>query len=100
MIAVCVDAGLPPPRFEEIATRFRVAIYLEQTGTPRLDEIDTALLARLADGEGLSTSELAAAIGLSSWASRSRLARLVEARLLAEAGTSPNDPKRRYYVAS
>ena len=100
MIAACTDAGLPPPRFEELANRFRVTIYSEQTGPPALDATDEALLARLADGEGLSTSELAAAIGLSTRATRTRLARLVEARKLAEVGTSPHDPKRRYYLTS
>lgn len=99
MIAVCGGAGLPPPLFEELATRFRVTIFSEQTGPPVLDATDEALLARLAGGEGLSTRELAAVIGLSTRAARSSLARLVEARQLAEVGTSPNDPKGRYFQA-
>lgn len=99
MISACVDAGLPPPKFEEIANRFRVTIFSTQTHAPALDTIDERLIEQLSAGHGLSTSDLAASIGLSTRATRSRLAHLVEARLVAEVGTSPNDPKRRYHLA-
>lgn len=54
-------------------------------------------LEALAGGEGLLTSELAAAIGLTPRATRTRLARLVGSGLLREIGTGPQDPKRRYF---
>lgn len=100
MIAACRDAGLAPPRFEEVGTRFRVTIYAQQVAAPALDETDKVILDELAEGAGLSTRELAAAVGLSTRATRSRLARLVEARLLREIGTGPTDPRRRYYLAN
>lgn len=100
MIAACAEAGLPPPSFEEIGTRFRVTIRSEAVGPPVLDATDSALLRELADSEGLSTKELAAVVGLSTRATRSRLARLVEARLVSEVGTGPNDPRRRYFLAN
>lgn len=100
MIAACTEAGLPPPRFEEIGTRFRVTIHSDQVAQPKLDEADKEILSELAEGQGLSTKELATAIGLSTRATRARLARLVEARLLSEVGTGPTDPRRRYYLTN
>jgi len=97
MIVACHDAGLAAPVFEEIATRFRVTIAIERVGRPSLDETDQAILARLDGGEGLLTSEIAKEIGLTSRATRTRLARLVGRGLLREVGTGPQDPRRRYY---
>ncbi len=98
MIAACREAGLPPPRLEEIGTRFRVTILSEQVELPALDDTDEKILVELADGNGRSTKELASAIGLSTRATRDRLVRLVEARLLREIGTGPTDPRRQYFL--
>lgn len=100
MTAACRESGLGPPRFEEIATRFRVTIFTERVTRPALDETDRAILEALAGGEGLLTSQIATAIGLTSRATRTRLARLVGSGLLREVGTGPQDPKRRYYRAN
>lgn len=97
MTAACRDAGLASPVFEEIATRFRVTIATARVGRPVLDETDQAILARLAGGKGRLTSEIAAAIGLTPRATRTRLARLVGRGLVREIGTGPQDPKRRYF---
>jgi predicted ArsR family transcriptional regulator len=53
----------------------------------------------LAESEGLLTSEIAKAIGLTPRATRTRLARLVATGLVREVGTGPQDPKRRYHKA-
>jgi ATP-dependent DNA helicase RecG len=99
MMSACREAGLAPPRFEEIATRFRVTIDTAQLNRPLIDETDQAIVHALLDGEGWSTSEIAAVIGLTPRATRTRLARLVGSGLLREVGTGPQDPKRRYYTA-
>jgi predicted ArsR family transcriptional regulator len=52
-----------------------------------------------ADGEERSTAEIAGALRLSQRAARTRLARLVERGLVYEVGTSPQNPKRRYFRA-
>lgn len=65
-----------------------------------LDDTDNEILRQLEGAEGLSTKEMAAGLGLSTRATRSRLARLVEAQLISEIGTGPNDPRRRYYLAN
>ena len=64
-----------------------------------LDDTDQAILESLAGGKGHSTSEIAAAIGLTPRATRTRLARMVGRGLVHEIGTGPQDPQRRYYRA-
>ena len=66
-----------------------------RTGRPALDETDQAFVTSLAGGEGRLTSEVAATIGLTPRATRTRLARLVGNGLVREIGTGPQDPKRR-----
>jgi ATP-dependent DNA helicase RecG len=97
MISACHEAGLPPPKLEEIGTRFRVTIYSEATDTPRVDKTDQAILRALTKADGLSTQELAADIDLTPRATRSRLLKLVANGLVREIGSGPNDPKRRYF---
>jgi predicted HTH transcriptional regulator len=99
MIGACRESGLGDPRFEEIATRFRVSLFTERVGRPSLDETDRAIVGALAGGKGQLTSEIAKAIGLTPRATRTRLARLVGSGLLREVGTGPQDPQRRYFHA-
>lgn len=100
MTAACRDAGLADPRLEEIATRFRVTIFTEQVSRPVLDDTDQAIVDVLSGGEGKLTSEIAAIIGLTPRATRTRLARLVGTGIIREVGTGPQDPKRRYFIAN
>ena len=97
MMAACRDAGLAPPALEEIGTRFRVKILTARTRTPAMDETDQAILAVLENDKGCSTQELAVAIERTARATRTRLLKLVERGLVREVGTSPQDPKRRYF---
>jgi predicted HTH transcriptional regulator len=99
MTAACQAAGLAAPVFEELATRFRATIRTTRVGPAVVDETDQAFLDRLGDGQGLATSESAAAIGRSPRATRTRLARLVGSGLVREIGTGPQDPQRRYFLA-
>ena len=100
MSAACRDAGLPPPTLEEIGTRFRVTLYTARGPVPQLNDIDQAILDLLSDGAGRSTNELAAHIQRTPRAARTRLASLVERGLVREIGSSPQDPKRRYFKAT
>lgn len=100
MMAACHDAGLAPPTLEEIGNRFRVTLWLEQVGAPTLDKTEEAILATLRDGAGRVTSEIAKVIGLTPRATRTRLVGLLERGLVREVGTSPQDPKRRYFISS
>ncbi len=99
MMAACREAGLAPPILEEIGTHFRVTIHTTSIGAPGVDKTNQAILDALEAGNGLSTQEIATVIGLTTRATRSRLLKLVENGLVREIGTSPQDPKRRYFRA-
>jgi len=99
MIAACRDEGLPAPVWEEIGFGVRVTLRTEVIRPPNIDPKDGTILALLEDGEGRGTRELAAAIGLSTRSTRTRLARLVKRGLVREVGTGPNDPRRVYIKA-
>jgi ATP-dependent DNA helicase RecG len=97
MTAACRDSGLEPPRLEEIGTRFRVTLSMTRAATPELDGIDAAILESLTVDGGLSTQQIATAIKRTPRATRMRLLSLIERGLVREIGTSPQDPKRRYF---
>ena len=99
MTAACLDAGLAAPMLEEIGTRFRVTLHTVRTGSPVVDTTDQAILDALAGGNGLSTQDIAAVIRRTPRATRTRLIKLVERGQVHEVGTSPQDPKRRYFHA-
>jgi ATP-dependent DNA helicase RecG len=99
MSSACRDAGLPAPVLEEIGVRFRVTLYTTRGQAPQLNAIDQAILDALVDGEGRSTTELAVHIQRTPRATRTRLASLIERGLVREIGSSPQDPKRRYFKA-
>lgn len=100
MSLACRDAGLPVPALEEIGTRFRVTLQTTRGQLPALDGIDQAIVDALAGGTGLSTNEIAARIERTPRAARTRLANLVGRGLVREIGSSPQDPKRRYFLAT
>jgi len=100
MTTACRDVGLAPPTLEEVGNRFRVTLWLEQVGATTLDKTEQAILAMLKDGTGRVTSQVAKVIGLTPRATRTRLVRPVERGLVREVGTSPQDPKRRYFISS
>jgi ATP-dependent DNA helicase RecG len=97
MASACHEAGLTAPLLEELGTRFRVTIRSVPSASPRVDKTDQAILRALTKGNGLSTQDIAAAIGLTPRATRTRLLKLVENGLVREVGTGPHDPKRRYF---
>lgn len=97
MTTACLEAGLAVPTLEEIGTHFRVTLFTARTRAPSLDKTDQTILDALTGDEGLSTQEVAAIISLSPRATRTRLFKLVERGLVREVGTSPQDPKRRYF---
>jgi ATP-dependent DNA helicase RecG len=102
MTAACRDRGLDAPQFAEIGTHFRVTLSAIRRHAPAKDERDQSILGALAASraQGLSTSRIAKRIGLSARAARTRLASLVERGLVAEIGSGPQDPRRRYYLVA
>ncbi len=102
MAAACHDRGLDAPKFEEIGTHFRVTLSAIRRHAPAIDKKDQTILDALAASSegGLSTSQIAKRIKLSPRAARTRLASLVERGLVAEIGSGPQDPHRRYHLIS
>lgn len=100
VITECEKTGLPQPVFEELATHFRVTIFIQQKRPATLDQVERNIMAYLMEvkGGGASTSEVAAAIALSTRATRTRLVGLIAAGLVVEWASSKNDPHRRYYA--
>ncbi len=100
MTAGCRSSGLAIPELEEIGTSFRVTLRTTPDRPVEVDTVDGVILRALAGDKGLSTREIAAAIGLTPRATRTRLASLAERGLVREIGSSPQDPKRRYFLPS
>lgn len=98
MLAVCAEAGLLPPRFEEIGTNFRVTLFGGRLKAPALPEWHAQLRQHLAREERISTQEAARLWKTSDRTARTRLRQLVDAGVLAEVGTGPKDPRRTYIL--
>lgn len=99
MLTACRDAGLAEPEFQEIGMRFRVTFRLGQESAPQLDVTDAQIMEFICDAGGVGTKEIAAHIGLTVRATRTRLAALVDRGLLVEIGTGRHDPGRKYFAA-
>ncbi len=63
-----------------------------------LDPTDRTIVALLSAVDGLATRDIARGTGLTPRATRTRLVALVARGLVREIGTSPQDPKRRYFT--
>ena len=99
MTSACQDAGLQPPKLEEIGMHFRVTIFSTRVRQPHADKTDQRILALFGDGKARSTSVVAKHAGLSQRATLTRLKSLVSRGLLVEISTGPHDPRRQYLLA-
>ncbi len=98
MIESCEGAGLQKPLLEEIGTHFRVTIFTEQKFELKLSDIDYKILHSLEVKGGLSTQEVAKQIMLSTRSTRLRLLSLIDRGLVREIGSSPQDPRKKYFL--
>lgn len=99
IIETCIEYGFAEPKFEEIATHFRVTLYTQKVQNPMLGELDQTILSILKSAQnGLSTKEIAKAIDRSPRATRTRLLQLIEKGLIIEIGMGINDPGKKYLL--
>lgn len=98
MTRACVEAGLSEPLLEELGTCFRVTIFSTRVGDTQVDETERAILRALAESDGLSTKEIATAVGRSARSTRTRLIKLIERGLVRAVGSGPRDPRRKYFL--
>ena len=86
------------PEFDELGGQFRVTMRFAARPAVSADAVDRRIIQLIVGTDGLSTSVIAAGIGPSPRATRTRLARLVERGRLFLIGSGPRDPRRRYLV--
>ncbi len=100
IISECEKAGLPQPKFEELATHFRVTIYLIPAKTPKLRDTELLIIRffKKVGEKGATTAEAANAISRTPRATRTVLLSMINAGLILEVASSANDPNRRYYI--
>ena len=100
MIVACSDAGLQPPRFEEIGNSFKVTLFNKRVGASSQGEPEwqEQLEQYLLENNEISTSKAARIWDVSDRSARTRLRKLVSKGFLAEIGTGPKDPKRVYVL--
>ena len=98
MLAVCAEAGLKPPRFEEIGTNFRVTLYGSRVAVPARPDWHNKLIEHLTRKGQISTQEATKLWKTSDRTARTRLRKLVMEGVLAEVGTGPKDPRRAYVL--
>ena len=82
MIHACQQAGIPNPVWQELGTRFRVTMHMQDAFAPTIDTVDDPIYGILSVRDGLRTSDIADASGLSLRATRIRLKKLVEQGLV------------------
>jgi ATP-dependent DNA helicase RecG len=97
MVQACRDAALPDPTIQELPGRVRVTFDMARIGAPDLTPREAQVLQVISAEVGISTAELAAAIGVTDRTARTLLARLVAKGVVVVIGSSPTDPQRRFY---
>jgi ATP-dependent DNA helicase RecG len=98
ILSSCKDAGLVEPKFEEKGSGFRVTLYKDKAREVIRDPIDEDIISFLKKKKQASSAEIAKKIELTSRAVRDRLRNLIDLGIVAAIGTSPNDPKRVYFL--
>jgi ATP-dependent DNA helicase RecG len=98
MVAACTAAGLPAPDFTEIGLRFRVTLRTVPVAPAVTDSVERLILDYIAASDGRSTSEIAAHIGLTPRTTQNRLAKLTDRGLVIAVGSSPRDPRRKWFT--
>jgi predicted HTH transcriptional regulator len=98
IISVCTEAGLPPPKFEELGANFRVTLFGKRVAAPAQPPWQAILMGYLAKEGRISTKVAAELWTTSDRTARTRLRKLVDEGVLAEVGKGPRDPYRTYVL--
>jgi len=98
MRAACANAALPPPRFEELGTNFRVTLFGERVAAPERPAWQSELLEHLTREGRITTQQAAKLWKISARNARARLLAMVKNGLVVEVGRGPTDPYRVYVM--
>ena len=96
MLAECSHRGIRAPRFEEVGAHFRATVFNEPVARTAGPEWQNRLGEHLRDTGSISTKDAAKLWRTSVRAARARLRTLVDRGILAELGTGPTDPHKKY----
>ena len=96
IIQSCIKNGSKSPKFEELGSQFRVTLYATKIQEMAADSWQDAFLAHLGTIGGISTKDAAVFWNIDVRNARRRLNKLVKERLIANVGTSKNDPYGTY----
>jgi predicted HTH transcriptional regulator len=100
IIKTCTEGGFDMPIFEEVGWHFRVTIRLTKPYKPVYDQKDQQIIELLAQEQGKTNAEIAEVLGISTRATRQRLASLLTKGVVVAIASSTQDPQRRYYLAN
>lgn len=99
IISACQEGGFPEPKFEEIATHFKVTIYTTHYLPKAIEPLNKEIIEFLHQHpEGLTIRTIAKKINLSPRATRTRLIKLIELGHIVEVASSAQDPQRLYFA--
>ena len=84
---------LIPPIFEEIDTFFKISLFSIQNKERILEKWEIQLLTFLTKKNEITTLQAANLWKISDRAARTRLKKMIEAKLIQRIGTSIKDPK-------
>ena len=94
MLDASQEAGLQPPRFEEIGTNFRVTLFGGHLPSITHPQWRLALIDCLNEKGRISTHDASQLWSISDRTARDRLRKLVNEGTLVEVGTGPRDPRK------
>lgn len=98
MLAECEQNGVRPPTIEEIGAFFRVTLYSARLARAVTPEWQRRLVAHLQERGDVTTRDAAEIWRISARTARTRLLALVNRGVIAEIGTGPTDPFRKYIL--
>jgi len=98
MLAECSRHGLRVPRFEEVGAHFRVTVFNEVVAKAVISAWQAKLGDHLRETGAVSTKDAAKLWRTSDRTARARLRSLVDKGILAELGTGPRDPHKKYVL--
>jgi predicted HTH transcriptional regulator len=95
----CKEYNLTPPKFEELATHFRLTLFLTPLDSQEIEISDREKqIMSMLKKEAMSTGELAQVLNLSPRGMRTILALMMKKNLIKDTGKNLKDPNKKYLL--
>lgn len=92
MISICLEQGIPRPKFEELGNFFRVTLYHRESKPKTSKESSQTIINFLEEHKKITAKKAQEMWGVTSRTASSRLKKMVEQGKITEIGTSSFDP--------